>query len=362
MERCAKHPSYKAHRAPTADCVQCREIWAKADSVSGDRAKARLSHERKHEKKKYRELLSQVERLERELEAVHQLGDAAETHIIRPRERSKTSEATAIVLASDWHYEERVLRQTVNNLNAYSLKIADRRIERFWQGVFRLWQITSRDVKIDNIVLALLGDFVSSNIHEELLETCQLLPIEAALAVQERLIAGIDFLLARTPCTLVVPCHSGNHARLTKKQRHATESGNSLEWYLYHNLAHHFRNQKRVKFVISGGYHSYLKVYDFTLRFHHGHDIRFQGGVGGLYIPANKAIAQWNKARWADMDFFGHFHQYRDASNFICNGSLIGFSPYALSIKGEYEPPRQVFCLLDKKRGKTITAPILVED
>lgn len=130
---------------------------------------------------------------------------------------------------------------------------------------------------------------------------------------------------------------------------------------MYHNLAHLFRSEKRVKFVISGGYHSYLKVYDMTVRFHHGHDIRYAGGVGGLYIPANKAIAQWNKGRWADLDVYGHFHQFRDASNFICNGSLIGFSPYALSIKGEFEEPKQAFFLIDRDRGKTITAPILVE-
>jgi hypothetical protein len=69
-----------------------------------------------------------------------------------------------------------------------------------------------------------------------------------------------------------------------------------------------------------------LQIYDVTVRFHHGHSIRYAGGVGGIYIPTNKAIAQWNKGRHADLDVFGHFHQLRDGGNFICNGSLIGYN------------------------------------
>ena len=43
------------------------------------------------------------------------------------------------------------------------------------------------------------------------------------------------------------------------------------------------------------------------------------------------------------------------------NGSLAGYSPYALSIKADYNEPSQVFFLMDKKRGKTIVAPIFLE-
>lgn len=127
---------------------------------------------------------------------------------------------------------------------------------------------------------------------------------------------------------------------------------------MYHNLARLFKGNPRVKFLISPSYHSYLKVYDYVLRFHHGHNIKYQGGVGGLFVPAFKAISQWNKGHRADWDFWGHFHQLRDGGNFICNGSLIGYNAYALSIKAEFEKPKQAFILIDKKRGKTIVTPI----
>ena len=104
-----------------------------------------------------------------------------------------------------------------------------------------------------------------------------------------------------------------------------------------------------------------MDVYDKTIRFHHGHAMRYYGGVGGIYIPVNKAIAQWNKARPASLDIFGHFHQLKDGGIFVSNGSLIGWSPYSMRIKADYEEPKQAFIVIDNKHGRTFTCPIYVK-
>ena len=222
-------------------------------------------------------------------------------------------------------------------------------------------ELCQKGTKIDTVILALLGDFCSLMIHEELMETNGCLPIEAMIKAQAMLASGIEYLLDHTTANFVVPCHSGNHGRITQKIRHSSEMGNSLEIYMYHNLAMYFAKNKRIKFLISTGYHTYIDVYDMKIRFHHGHAIRFGGGIGGIYIPVNKAIAQWNKGRHADLDVFGHFHQQRDGGNFLCNGSLIGYNAYALSIKAEFDVPKQTFFLVEKDWGKTIVAPIIVQ-
>jgi hypothetical protein len=80
----------------------------------------------------------------------------------------------------------------------------------------------------------------------------------------------------------------------------------------------------------------------------------------GIDIPVKKAIAQWNKARQADLDVFGHFHQRKDGGNFLSNGSNIGYNSFALSIKADYEAPAQQLFMIDKKRGRTCTWPVLV--
>jgi hypothetical protein len=172
-------------------------------------------------------------------------------------------------------------------------------------------------------------------------------------------VGGLEFLLEHSKLKFVVPCHSGNHARTTRTTRFGAENGHSLEYLMYLHLQTHFKGNERVEFRVSEGYHSYLEVYGKTVRLHHGHAINYQGGIGGIFIPAFKAISQWDKARQADLDLFGHFHQSKDGGKFVCNGSLIGFNSYALSIKADYEPPKQNLILLDKQRGRTCTWPIL---
>lgn len=210
------------------------------------------------------------------------------------------------------------------------------------------------------MIIWLGGDFINGSIHEELVEGNLLSNMAASILAQKYIKSGIDFLLKNTKINIKVVCNSGNHARTTKQQRIATESGNSLEYFIYNNLATIYESEPRVMFLIPSGYHAYVNVYGYVLRFHHGHQMKYGGGIGGIYIPANKSIAQWNKGIKADLDIFGHFHQMRDGGNFICNGSVVGYNDYALSIKADYEAPKQAFFLIDRKRGKTITTPILV--
>lgn len=325
---------------------------------------AKTHHKNKHNladfTKKEKRFVEEIERLTRELEASKAVKEIS-SYEIKPKVLSGKSEAVAVVVASDWHLEETVKPETVSGLNEFNLTIADRRIKQFWQSTLRVIGILNKDIEIKTCVLALLGDFISGSIHDELMEGNSLLPMDAIIKAQEHIVSGIEFLLKNSELNLVIPCHSGNHARVTKKQRHATESGNSLEYFMYHNLALHFKGNKRVQFVVSPGYHSYIDVLGYTIRFHHGHDIKYGGGIGGIFIPAFKAISQWNKGRPAYLDVFGHFHSRKDGGNFVCNGSIIGYSAFALSIKADFEKPSQLLFLIDKKRGKTLTAPIILE-
>jgi hypothetical protein len=311
--------------------------------------------------KKYDYLLHENDTLKEEMDAVLKLREQPKIRPIVAEQGSGTSEATAIVLASDWHIEEEVRASEVNDLNEFTLDIARQRTTKFFQRFLKLVRMAQKNVAVTNAVLALLGDFISGSIHEELMEINQLSPSDAIVEAQNIIISGIDFLLNNSTLTLTIPCKSGNHGRTTKKVRHATEEGNSLEAFMYHNLAIYYRNESRVRFIISNGYHIYLPVYDYPVRFHHGHMMNYGGGVGGLYIPVNKAIGQWNKSIRAYLDAFGHFHQARDGGNFISNGALIGYNSYALSIKAEFEKPRQQFFLIDKKRGKSLVAPVLFD-
>ena len=301
---------------------------------------------------------AQVRELEGQLGVVEALHESETVAKQMKVEQTKSSEAVAFACASDWHVEEEVASNSVNGLNDYNLDIADRRICNFFSAVVALTEIERHGTQIDTCVLWLGGDLMSGYIHEELQETNALSPTETILWLRERLSGGIK-LLSDNFSKVVVVTSYGNHGRTTKKPRHATGYRNSYEWLLYRMMAQ--EQNKGVQWQVADSYFNYLDVYGRTIRLHHGDSLSYQGGIGGLTVPVEKAIASWNKGRVADLDVFGHWHQQQQNPKWASNGSLIGYNAYALSIKAAYEPAQQTYFLLDHKRGRTVTTPIIVQ-
>jgi len=311
-------------------------------------------------KSKQQVLEEQVADLSGQLEAMKVVGTENSYEI--PLAGKLDTTVTGVAVLSDWHLAETVHSENVNGLNEFNLRIAQNRAEKCFQNIVRLVKLFGKESKMDTLVLALLGDFINGQLREEAMENNSLRPMDEMLKARELLRAGIKYILDNTDISLVLPCHSGNHARVTKKIHWSTESGNSLEYAMYHVLANDFDGNKRVKFIIPTSYLSFVTVGGYTIRFHHGHAIKYGGGIGGIFVPAFKAISQWQKSRSADLDVFGHFHASKDGGNFLCNGSLIGYNEYAVTIKCDYERPKQTFFLVDHKRKeKTVTTPIFLD-
>lgn len=278
---------------------------------------------------------------------------------ISPRERGGVREATAFAAFSDTHFEETVEGDTINDVNAYDLHVAERRTEKYYNGVCDLLDYHSRHFAIRDLVHWLGGDLITGYIHEELVEGNGLSPTYATAFARMLIKSGIQMIRERFPLLrIIVPCNHGNHGRTTEKRRVATAAANSYEHFLYHMLRDDFQDDDNVVFQIARGAHLYVGVYDYTLRLHHGDEVRYQGGIGGISIPLNKAVHAWNTVKHADMTVIGHYHQYSPGQRIVTNGSLIGYNPFALSVKATFEPPQQAFFLIDSKRGPCMHTPI----
>ena len=281
--------------------------------------------------------------------------------VVARRTAGPRKEACPVLVASDWHVEERVDPATVNGLNEYSPDIARKRARRFTEGCLWLLETHRAGATVHEAVLAVLGDMISGWIHEELRSETALRPTEAVLLAQELLHECIVTILARARLRLLrVVCKSGNHARTTDKVYHAAGQRMTYEWLMYRALASAFKKDRRVQVVVEDGYHTYLPVYDTILRLHHGNSFNFAGGVGGIVIPLKKAIHEWNVGRHADFDILGHWHGYEPSTRFLMNGSLIGHSAFAIRHRFPYQPPRQGFVLVRPGRGVSALAPVFV--
>lgn len=258
--------------------------------------------------------------------------------------------ATPVFLCSDWHVEETVDPRTVNGLNAYNLLEAEARIERLGEAMVWMIDHHRKSFEIRECVLWLGGDLMTGYIHDELKENNSLSPVQTVLWLQtqiERLIAKL-LAVAGIESITVVTSH-GNHGRTTIKTQISSGAANSYEWLLYHQLRRTFEPNNRVQFYVADGEFIYLDVTGVTVRFTHGDAASYGGGVGGITIPLNKAIAKWQTHKHAAITCLGHFHQLYDLPGFVVNGSLIGTSPYGLRVGG-FEVPAQASFLIDAKR------------
>lgn len=310
-------------------------------------------------RRELKEALDRLAAAEDRLAVALDLASAQRTATPIARREASKREGTAVVLCSDWHVEERVDAIKVNGRNVYTPEIARERVERLGRGIVALIESHRSLMAIDNLVLWLGGDLITGYIHEELLESNFLSPTRATMFAHDLIADLIRYVLEHGKLErLIVPCSYGNHGRLTPKPRISTGADNSLEYFMYHNIRREFAADHRVEFVIAEGECTYVQVYDTTLRFTHGDAIKFGGGVGGVHIPLRKAIAGWDTDIRADVTCLGHFHQYIPHPRYVVNGSLIGWSPYGVRIKADYEHARQAFFVVDSREGPCLHTPI----
>lgn len=306
-----------------------------------------------------KQALSDLEAAEKRCEVLTTVSGTISPRTFRKPGRSSSAKASAGIVLSDWHVGEVVDPSTVNNLNEFDLAVATKRIRRTYEKTLFFLDAYRKIAPIEELVVAIIGDLITGYIHEELVENAECSPTEAILFLQEQITGGIDFFLREGGVKRIrIPTAYGNHGRTTPKKRIATGYKNSYEWLLYKTLERLYRHDPRVQFQVENGIHTWVEVQGHPVRVQHGDAIQFGGGVGGITIPVNKAISQWNKSRKAKLDLFGHFHQYLSYWSWICNGSLIGYNNYALEIKAEYQSPSQTFFVVDKEYGLVESKPI----
>ena len=283
---------------------------------------------------------------------------------IAPRERSSgIAEATPLVAASDWHVEHEIRPEQVAGRNQFNLEIANDRMDRFFRATS--WGINhQRQVpfKIRDLILWAGGDFIQNFLHEDDLESNLLSPTEATLFAEDGWIRGLDHLLEDPELEqITIPCNDGNHGRLTKKLRAATRIENSMEVFLYAQLARHYKDEPRIRFILPTSQFTYLDdVYGRTIRFLHGDVFKWGGGVGGLTVPLFRAMARWESVKHSALTVMGHWHQRYCLPNVIVNGSLCGYDSYAASIGCSFEQPVQCMRILEPKRFSSSDIPLWV--
>lgn len=284
---------------------------------------------------------------------------------LAPKRHAGDDKAIATAFLSDLHLDEVVHAEQINYVNAYNREIATARLQRFFRNVIRLCRDYVAGMDIEGLVLAMGGDMVSGNIHEELKETNAAPMHDTLLYWSEQIAAGIHQLLSAMDVPIYIPCVVGNHGRTSRKPKAKFRAQENYDWLLYHIIAREFRSEKRVTFNIADGADLKYTLYGTRYQLTHGDQFRGGSGIAGLLSPLMLGDHRKRKRETAvgqpyDYLVMGHWHQLAHFKGLIVNGSMKGYDEYAQISNFDFEPPQQAFWLTDSRRGKTIDAPIHV--
>ena len=274
---------------------------------------------------------------------------------------------TPTLFLSDLHWGEHVYPEQINGINSYNLPVARARLKRTFTQTVRLLRDYLADGAYEGIVVALGGDMMSGNIHEELRETNDAHILACVADLHDHMVAGLE-MMADEFGRVFVPCVVGNHGRLDKKPRAKGAVRDNFEWILYHYIQKHFANDDRVTVIISESLDYVYKVHNHTYLLTHGDQFRGGSGIAGPMTPWALGDHRKRKRQDAikqpfDTMIFGHWHQlFWGNGSFICNGSLKGYDEYAFRSNFSVQEAMQALWITHPEHGITFQMPVLADE
>jgi hypothetical protein len=259
-----------------------------------------------------------------------------------------------VALASDWHTAELVSMGQSNGMNEHSPEIGRERAFTWARNLVTMVKLSQPRLDVKTLVLWLGGDFlVNHGLHYGGLWDVSMTSEQEARMIRNLLVEIIAFLRKELDVERIhIPTSWGNHDRTSEKivPGHAKDFSHAS--IIYEDLAAWFAADPSITFEISTSEWNLVDVHGYPILFHHGHAIRYGGGVGGISIPLLKKAGVLSR----DYDFrtivCGHFHQCQifGAGQAVMNGSLVGMNGYSTDLGLASEPPAQMAFVIDLER------------
>ena len=295
--------------------------------------------------------------------------------IPKPSGKQKGDSAQTVVAPlCDTHIGEDIDYQQMAGLNSYDFDIFNKRLSGWATQVLNLVQLRREAVPINDLIVPMLGDMISGDIHEELarinISNCMEQMIRGA-----NLIAQALMMLAPNFDTIKVPCVVGNHGRMTRKP---PMKDKYMDWdfLLYQWIAAFCKDQKNIKFDIRKSFINTFQVYNRNVLIMHGDSASGAGSLTTIMrvLTSLRSVLQYRKGLEVeagevhdeivnpnilpasfDSVMMGHFHRTDELDigtghALIC-GCMKGGDEFALQRLAVITKPQQIVTYWHPKYG-----------
>ena len=327
------------------------------DILAKDKKVETLKAESKLWKKLYEKAIQENAKKDLVVDSIRSLTPAFRSVPITSSTMGIRKHSKQIVVAplSDTHVGDNVKGEQIGGLNSYDIDIFNRRLFGWANLVLQLVELRRTFVPINELVVPMLGDMISGDIHDELARTnidnCMGQMIRGA-----NLIAQALMLFAPNFQKIHVPCVVGNHGRMTRKPP-MKDKYMDWDYMLYQWVAAFCREQKNITFDISKSFVSSFKVFDKTVLIMHGDSIMGAGSGQAIQkaISGMRSVFQYQKTSDSndayvpaefDSVMMGHFHRVDEydigtGEIHIC-GTMKGVDEFAMQRLHVATRPKQI--------------------
>lgn len=282
---------------------------------------------------------------------------------------TRKGRAAALLHISDVHTGEVVKREEVNGLNEYDLAICQRRIRRLFTATLEILPRWTQDCRLEGVVVALNGDLISGNIHDELAWTNAVESNEQVWFITDEMAAGLGKLRDKFG-KVDVYVTPGNHGRQTRRTHAKRTAALNFDTMIGKALSRHFAGDKRVTIHVSPSREAKYSIFGWSVLQTH-HDAGGGGGQGfaGPVLPIVRKGKKLEHIGIQRREFYeiiltAHHHFVTNPTyRLFGNGSVIGANEYSLNeLLAEPEPPMQWLLLVTEKWGVRERLPVRLEE
>lgn len=278
-------------------------------------------------------------------------------HFERPSRGERTPQEMLLEF-SDLHASETISRESTMGMNEYNWDIMMSRVNEVQTTIFS--HASHFGFRISKLHIAMLGDMLSGDIHDELAITNDRPTVEAVVDLAHDLVPWLLGFAEEFPF-IEVTTVPGNHPRFAKKPS-AKQYHNNADWLMYQHLAALLKDHPQFSFSIPrSAYNTVLIGGRWRMLLMHGDGIRTtMPGVpwGGISRRVHTLDAQFAAARQPiDYIAMGHWHTKNtldgiQAETFM-NGSVKGLDEYGLQRFGSGHRASQQLHTFHPERGWT---------
>ena len=293
--------------------------------------------------------------------------------IRKPKSKVRASSAQSVVAPlTDTHIGDNVEADEMVGLNAYNIDIFNKRLHGWATQLLTLVEQRRNSVEVDELIIPMLGDKISGDIHMELALTNNDHNMGQMIR-GANLIAQALMFLAPHFDKVRVPCVVGNHGRMTRKP---PMKNKYMDWdyMLYQWVSVFCKNQKNIEFHIPKSFMTTVEVKNRNILLSHGDFINGAGSGTAISkgIMNMRNVLQFRKGlqdeignlrneqiglpEYFDSVLIGHFHRIDEidigtGAIHIC-GCMKGGDEFAMQRVQAINKPRQLALYYHPKYGE----------